>query len=514
MVNHSNWHSKLYFQGPIPQGIPPPPPSPRALRQKQQLEHQLSLGSAGSPPSHITGRPTSPLVPRSPGAHGGSHTLPKSPLALRKPLQQQHSLPATLFPPAPQTPPPLSPLIPKPTDPPLEPIKLAPVPLRSPLHQRQLSDASDPRGHQAGRPVSPIPPMLVAHGRTMSSGGLLVPDPRPASPPISMLTGFYPHNLQIQQVLHRATSSGTISTPPPQSQQPQAPAPLSGVTTDQAQQQQSLQNSAASAVVSMLQGATSPVAATASAVDQAQQWQQAQAQAPPPVPPSPGPSTPQSAVPPPPLSPGVAITSTTSTTAAVTTTTTVNNSNNPFFNISTSGSAIAGSASVTDPTTLLLDQLEYHHGGGSRSRSYTVGASGPVRPVATKPGQGQVNVGHLPGIAQSIGDFTAFDISGQTSTVRYPWQKDIGVQCELLSDSSSTSSGGSRSLGSGSSELRSAGTQTNLSHLRDEPSQVCAMLYYTNTICFVLHIHTIARLHNTLSLLPLCMWTMYYVIVL
>ena len=417
-------------------------------------------------------------MPRSPGIHGGSHTLPKSPLALRKPLQQQHSLPATLFPPAPQTPPPLSPLIPKPTDPPLEPIKLAPVPLRNPVHQRQLSDASDPRGHQAGRPVSPIPPMLVAHGRTMSSGGLLVPDHRPASPPISMLTGFYPHNLQIQQVLHRAVSSGTISTPPSLSQsqplQPRAPSP----------EPQSLQHPAASAFVSILQQGASPsgsAVGTASS-DPTQQWQQQQqaqsqagSQAPPPV--SPGPSTPQSAVPPP-LSSGVSVGTTNVVTAAATTTTTTVN-NNPFLNITPGGAASAGGQnSVADPTTLLLDQLEYQQSRGSRSRSYTVGASGPVRPVTTKPGHGQLNgQGHLPGIAQSIGDFTAFDISGQTSTVRYPWQKDIGIQCELLSDSSSTSSGGSRSLGSGSLELRSAGTQTSLSHLRDEPSQVCTLFY-------------------------------------
>ena len=90
-----------HLQGPIPQVIPPPPPSPRALRQQKQLENQLSLGSSGSPP-HVTGRPASPLLPRS---HQGSHTLPKSPFVLRRPLQQQHSLPATLFPPAPQTPP-------------------------------------------------------------------------------------------------------------------------------------------------------------------------------------------------------------------------------------------------------------------------------------------------------------------------------------------------------------------------------------------------------------------------
>ena len=445
------------FQGPIPQGIPPPPPSPRALRQqKQQLEHQLSLGSAGSPPSHITGRPTSPLVPRSPVYHGGSHTLPKSPLALRKPLQQQHSLPATLFPPAPQTPPPLSPLIPKPTDPPLEPIKLAPAPLRSPLHQRQLSDASDPRGHQAGRPVSPIPPMLVTQGRTMSSGGLLVPDPRPASPPVSMLTGFYPHHLQLHQVLHRASSSGTISTSTP----PPIPSPIGSVGVEP--QQQSLQQ-AASAFANTLQGPASTASLDQGSHQQPQQWQSTPHSATPAPSPVPGPDTPQSAVPPP-LSPGVSsIATTTSSTVTTTATTTINNSNNPFLNTA------ASSVTATDPTVLLLDQLRYQQGG--RSRSYTVGASGPVRPIATKPGQGQGNVGHLPGITQSIGDFTTFDISGQNSTFRYPWQKDIGVQCELLSDSSSTSSGGSRSLGSG--ELRSAGTQTSLSHLKDESSQVC-----------------------------------------
>ena len=443
------------FQGPIPQSIPPPPPSPRALRQqKQQLEHQLSLGSAGSPPSHITGRPTSPLVPRSPVHHGGSHTLPKSPLALRKPLQQQHSLPATLFPPAPQTPPPLSPLIPKPTDPPLEPIKLAPAPLRSPLHQRQLSDASDPRGHQAGRPVSPIPPMLVTRGRTMSSGGLLVPDPRPASPPVSMLTGFYPHHLQLHQVLHRASSSGTMSTTTP----PPIPSPISNIGVEQ--QQQSLQQ-AASAFVSTLQGSASTASLDQGSGQQPHQWQQTPPHSAAPAP-SPVPGTPQSAGPPP-LSAGVSIATTTSSTVTTKATTNFNNSNNPFLNTASNG------VTAPDPTVLLLDQLRYQQGG--RSRSYTVGASGPVRPIATKPGQGQVNVGHLPGIAQSIGDFTAFDISGQTCTFRYPWQKDIGVQCELLSDSSSNSSGGSRSLGSG--ELRSAGTQTSFSHLRDESSQVC-----------------------------------------
>ena len=58
------------------------------------------------------------------------------------------------------------------------------------------------------------------------------------SPPISMLTGFYPHNLQLHQVLHRASSSGTISgaTPPP------IPSPLGGIGAEP--QQQSLQQTA------------------------------------------------------------------------------------------------------------------------------------------------------------------------------------------------------------------------------------------------------------------------------
>lgn len=167
----------------------------------------------------------------------------------------------------------------------------------------------------------------------------------------------------------------------------------------------------------------------------------------------------------------------------------VANSNNPFLSDNCAGSSAGeGGAAASagaglpsnghvDPTVLLLDQLEHQQGG--RSRSYTVGGSVPVRPSATlksgqSPGQGhpQVKPGHLPGIAQSLADFSAFDISGQTSAARYPWQRDIGVQCELLSDASSSSgsSGGSRSLGSGSGgELRSAGTQTSLSHFRDLP---------------------------------------------
>ena len=228
---------------------------------------------------------------------------------------------------------------------------------------------------------------------------------------------------------------------------------------------------AASAFVSVLEGTTA-----SSSADQQQRWpassstssvQPAAASPVPPIHSPAGSNTPQSALPI--SSPGVTVTNTTTltTTTASSATATALNSNNPFLNIDTAGVA---AASAADPTILLLDQLEYQQAG--RSRSYTVGASGPVRPVASKAGQGHLNVGQLAGIAQSIGDFTAFDISGQTNSVRYPWQKDVGVQCELLSDSSSTSIGGSRSLSSGSGELRSAGTQTSLSHLRDELLQV------------------------------------------
>ena len=98
------------------------------------------------------------LLPPSSPADLLHHSYPDHLYMAVRTLYRSHHLPcgnlfssSTLFqlrysPPAPQTPPPLSPLIPKPTDPPLEPIKLAPAPLRSPLHQRQLSDAKWPTG--------------------------------------------------------------------------------------------------------------------------------------------------------------------------------------------------------------------------------------------------------------------------------------------------------------------------------------------------------------------------------
>lgn len=48
--------------------------------------------------------------------------------------------------------------------------------------------------------------MLVAAGRTMSGGALLVPDPRPASPPVTLLHAGGYHSYH---ALHRARSSGT-----------------------------------------------------------------------------------------------------------------------------------------------------------------------------------------------------------------------------------------------------------------------------------------------------------------
>ncbi len=412
------------LEGPIPHSIPPPPPSPRLIRQKQLFDP-----GSQSPPAYPIGRSPSPLLPK-PGQ--GAHTLPKSPLAFRKPLQQQHSLPATLLPPAPCHTPPLSPLLPRPSpsDPPLEPIKLGPPsPQRSPLmHHRQLSDASDPRGRGHG------PPMLINTGRTMSmgSGQLLHPDYNsPGSPPVlQVMPGLLQQQAHLQQQVQVHHQSGM--TP--------------AGTTGGLQGAVGHQNAGGSVMVDPTQQAQAASAGgTASNhVTTQPQWM---------TPPTASPSLQQ---PPPSSSPNIPGLEGTSAFSIVTPSTSAQGP--------TPGSKVNPFLGNNTATTLLLDELEKQQTGytGERSRSYTVGAGGPVRPIAIRGQAPQLGAGGPAQTgAQSIGDFTAFDITGQTSSVRYPWQRDIGIQCELLSDSSSNSS---QSLGS-KTELRSSSTQTKLSHL-------------------------------------------------
>ncbi len=298
------------------------------------------------------------------------------------------------------------------------------------MHHRQLSDASDPRGRGHG------PPMLINTGRTMSmgSGQLLHPDYNsPGSPPVlQVMPGLLQQQAYLQQQVHHQsgmTPAGTAGG-------------LQGAVGHQ--------NAGGSVSVVDPQSHAASAGGTASNnVTTQQQWM---------TPPTASPSLQQP--PPPEPSPNIPGTEGTSAFSIVTPSTTAtqggpapsSNVNNPFFGNNNAA------------TTLLLDELEKQQTGytGERSRSYTVGAGGPVRPIAIRGQAPQLGAGGPAQTgAQSIGDFTAFDITGQTSSVRYPWQRDIGIQCELLSDSSSNSS---QSLGS-KTELRSSSTQTKLSHL-------------------------------------------------